>query len=185
MVENFTPIQSNTLSTRAKLRNAVWCLVNKTLFRWTPSRFGIFRKYRVWLTRLFGSKIDYSCSLMPSCKIEYPWNVTMGALSSLGEDSWVYAMAPISVGEKSCIGKDVYLLTGSHDIESPRFTLVTKHISIGSAVWLSTGVRVLPGVSIGDGCVAGASAVLTKDVEPWTVVGGNPAKFIKKRVLEQ
>lgn len=184
MIEQFNPIQSNTLCTRDKIKNALWGIVNKTFFRWTPSRFGVFRKYRVWLTRLFGSKIDYTCSLMPSCDIEYPWNVTMGTLSSLGENSWVYAMAPITIGEKSCVGKDVYLLTGSHDVRSSNFTLVTKRISIGSAVWLSTGVRVLPGVSIGDGCVAGASAVITKDVEPWTIVGGNPAKVLKKRELK-
>ena len=102
----------------------------------------------MWLTRLFGSKIDYTCSLHPSCKIEYPWNVTMGGLSSLGEQSWVYAMAPITIGEKSCIGKDVYLLTGSHDVNSPHFTLVTRNITIGSAVWLATGCKVLPGICI-------------------------------------
>lgn len=89
MISLFNPIQTNGLSRNEKIKNLLWGTVNSTIFRWSPSRLGIFRRYRVWLTRLFGSKIDYTCSLHPSCKIEYPWNVTMGGLSSLGEQSWV------------------------------------------------------------------------------------------------
>lgn len=184
MLSLFNPIQTNGLSRNEKIKNLLWMTVNSTIFRWSPSRLGIFRRYRVWLTRLFGSKIDYTCSLHPSCKIEYPWNVTMGCLSSLGEKSWVYAMAPITIGEKSCIGKDVYLLTGSHDVNSPYFALITRRITIGSAVWLATGCRVLPGICIGDGVVASAASLICKDVERWAIVGGNPAKFIKKRELK-
>lgn len=138
----------------------------------------------MWLTRLFGSKIDYTCSLHPSCKIEYPWNVTLGYLSSLGEKSLVYAMAPVTIGEKSCIGKDVCLLTGAHDVNGPHFTLVTRSITIGSAVWLATGCKVLPGICIADGAVASAASLISKNVERWTVAVGKPAKFIKKRELK-
>lgn len=183
-IDSFEPIQTNALTKKEKIKNFIWWLVNITLFKWSPSKFSVFRKYRVWLTRLFGSRIDYSCSLHPSCIIEYPWNVSIGKYSSVGEFAWVYAMAPISIGEKTCIGKDVYLLTGSHDIRSKNFNLVTNDIKIGSAVWIATGGRVLPGVSIGDGCVAGAFSVICKNVDPWTVVGGNPAKFIKNRELK-
>lgn len=93
-------------------------------------------------------------------------------------------MDKICIGEKTCIGKDVYLLTGSHDVSSPYFRLITKPINIGSCCWLTTGVTVLPGVSIGDGCVVSANSTLAKDVDPWTIVGGNPAKFIKKRMIK-
>ena len=91
-------------------------------------------------------------------------------------------MAPITIGEKSCIGKDVYLLTGSHDVNSPYFALITRRITIGSAVRLVTGCRLLPGICIGDGVVASAASLICKDVERWAIVGGNPAKFIKKRI---
>ena len=76
------------------------------------------------------------------------------------------------------------LITGSHDISSPAFKLTTKSIAIGDNVWVATGATILPGVMIGEGAVVAAGAVVTKDVEPWTVVGGNPAKFIKKRELK-
>lgn len=100
--------------------------------------------------RAFGAKIDWTASVHPKAKIEYPWNLTMGSLSSLGEKSWVYAMAPITIGEKTCIGKEAYLITGSHNISSNGFELITKPITIGNCCWLTTGVTVLQGITIGD-----------------------------------
>lgn len=103
----------------------------------------------------------------------------------MGEKCWVYAMAPISIGEMSCIGKDVYLLTGSHDIEKSTFDLVTKPITIGKGCWIATSSTVLPGVTIGDYCVVAANSVVIKNWESYSVVGGNPAKFIKKRIIKE
>ena len=74
-------------------------------------------------------------------------------------------------------------MTGSHDVQASRFDLVTKPIKIMDNVWIATGAYLMPGVTIGEGAVVGAGAVVTKDVEPWTVVGGNPATLIKKREL--
>ena len=102
----------------------------------------------------------------------------------IGDNAWVYALAPIEIGSRCCVGEDVRLLTGSHDVQSPNFTLVTKPIVIKDNVWVATGATILLGVTIGEGAVVGCAAVATKDVEPWTVVGGNPAKFIKKRELK-
>lgn len=137
------------------------------------------------LVRLFGGQIDWNVSLHPSANIDYPWNLKMKNKSSLGEKCWVYAMAPISIGEMSCIGKDVYLLTGSHDIEKSTFDLVTKPITIGKGCWIATSSTVLPGVTIGDYCVVAANSVVIKNWESYSVVGGNPAKFIKKRIIKE
>ncbi|MCR5183712.1 MAG: hypothetical protein K6B46_03325 [Opitutales bacterium] len=90
-------------------------------------------------------------------------------------------MEQISIGSKTCIGDDVRILTGTHDIFSEEFHLVKKPVKIGSCVWIATGATILPGVMIGDGAVVGACSVVTKNVEPWTVVAGNPARVIRKR----
>lgn len=135
------------------------------------------------LLRLFGANVDWRASVHPKAKIEYPWNLRMGALSSLGENTWIYAMAPITIGEKTCIGKDVYLITGSHNISSNKFELITKPICIGDCSWLTTGVTVLQGCEIGDYCVVAANSTVTKNIESFSIVGGNPAKFIKKREI--
>lgn len=183
-IESFKPIQTNAMPIKDKVKNLAWCMVNSTLFRFTPPILTFFRKYRILLLKLFGADIEWTVSIHPNAKIEYPWNLKMGNLSSLGKNSWIYAMDKICIGEKTCIGKDVYLLTGSHDIASSTFNLITKPINIGSCCWLTTGVTVLPGVSIGDGCVISANSIVAKTFDAWNVVGGNPAKFIKKRVIK-
>ena len=77
------------------------------------------------------------------------------------------------------------MLTASHDVSSPHFDLVRKPVVICDNVWIAMGAIVLPGVTIGEGAVVAAGAVVAKDVLPWTVVGGNPARFIKKRELTE
>lgn len=179
----FEPIQTNTLPLRDKCKNLVWLLVNKTLFRFSPPKFFIFRKWRICLIRLFGGQVAWSCSLHPSVQIEYPWRISMGELSSIDEKSWVYALDNIQIGERCCIGKEVYLLTGSHDISSPTFDLACKPVRINDNVWIAPRSIILPGVTVGQYCVTAVGSVITKDVAPWHVVGGNPAKFIKKREI--
>lgn len=136
------------------------------------------------LLKLFGANVDWTSSIHPSAKIEYPWNLKIGPLSSLGEKSWIYAMAPITIGEKTCIGKEAYLITGSHNISSNNFELITRPINIGDCCWLTTGVTILPGVEIGNYSVIAANSTVTKSVDSWSVMGGNPAKFIKKREIK-
>ena len=109
----------------------------------------------------------------------------MGERSSLSNGVWAYCLDRITIGSRVCISEDVRLLTGTHKLTSPTFDLVTKPITIKDNVWVATGAIVLPGVTIGEGAVVAAGAVVTKDVEPWTVVGGNPAKMIKKRELKE
>lgn len=180
----YNPVQTNEMPFSDKLKNLLWGLVNSTLFRFTPPQFEIFRKYRISLLRLFRAKADWKASVHPTAKIEYPWNLTIGPLSSIGEKAWIYAMSPISIGEKTCIGKDAYLITGSHNIYSNNFELITKPITIGNGCWLTTGVTVLQGCEIGDFCVVAANSTVTKSFEPYSVIGGNPAKFIKKRIIK-
>jgi len=107
----------------------------------------------------------------------------MGDLSSLGEKSWIYAMDKITIGQKCCIGKEVHLLTGTHDISKSTFDLVIKPVTIDDYSWIATRSTILPGVTIGKLNVIAANSVVTKCTDDSIVVGGNPAKFIKKRVI--
>lgn len=136
------------------------------------------------MLRAFGANVSMQASIHPSAKIDYPWRLTMGDRSSLGKKSWAYCLNNITIGENTCIGQDVYLLTGSHDISSSNFTLITKPIVIGDGVWVATGSTVLPGITLSDMTVVGASSVVVKSTEPNDVIGGNPALFIKKRILK-
>ena len=185
MVSLYNPSQRSLerASLKVILLNKLWMCFQNTMFRYSWR----FNRFRMMLLRLFGAKLFVKkgsyVSIQPGVSIASPWNLLIGALSSIGDNTWVYALDKITIGQKTCIGEYVKLLTGYHDITTWNFQFRTKPISIGSCVWIATGATVLPGVTIGDGAVVAAEAVVTKDVEPWTVVGGNPAKFIKKRVV--
>ena len=165
------------------LLGKLWNCFQFTVFRWSWR----FNGFRCALLRVFGAKLAAKrggVSVHSGARIDGPWRLSVGATSSIANHAWVYALDKIEIGEKTCVGEYVKLLAGYHDIATTNFAFRTKPIKIGSCVWIATGAMVLPGVTIGDGAVVAAGSVVTKDVEPWTIVGGNPARFIKKRILK-
>lgn len=107
----------------------------------------------------------------------------MGAYACLSENVDCYSVDEIIIGAQATVSQGVKLCTAGHDITSKTMELTTKSIVVGDNAWVAAWSIVVPGVTVGNGAVVAAGAVVTKDVEPWTVVGGNPAKFIKKREL--
>lgn len=88
---------------------------------------------------------------------------------------------PIRIGSDVSIGPEASLLTLGHDPQSSTFANKGGEIVIGDRAWIAYRAIILPGVTIGEGAVVGAGSVVTKDVEPYTIVAGNPARIIKKR----
>jgi putative colanic acid biosynthesis acetyltransferase WcaF len=108
----------------------------------------------------------------------------MDEYSCLDEDVNCYNVAPIRIGAQSTVSQGAFLCTASHDITNANNPLVTTPIVIDQQAWVAAEAFIGMGVTIGEGAVVGARAAVFKDVEPWTVVGGNPAKFIKKREVK-
>ena len=160
----------------------VWKIVWLVLFRTTP-RGNLFRVWRIALLKLFGAHVKWSSNVLPSCRIWQPWKLTMGKYACLSEDVDCYSVDEIEIGDQATVSQGAILCTAGHDISSASMELVHKPICIKHSAWVSGWVIVLPGVTVGDGAVIGAGSVVTKDVAPWTVVCGNPADFVKHRVL--
>ena len=152
------------------------------MFRPFGSRF--LKKWRVFILKCFGAKIDWSSHVYASVKIWAPWNLEIGKNSSLGPKVDCYNQGKISIGENTVISQKVYLCASTHDYTKKDFPLLLKPITIGNGVWIAADAFVGPGVKIEDLTVIAARAAVTKDVEKNTVVGGNPAKFIKSRKIE-
>lgn len=157
---------------------ALWRLINMTVFRVLPNGF------RIMLLRLFGAQIGKQCLIYGSVKVYVPWNLKMGDAVCFGPRAEIYDKDVISIGSGVIVSQDTWLCTASHDISDPRMALKLKPITIGSDVWIAAKASVLPGVEIGDGAVVGACAVVTKDVPPWSVAVGNPAKVVNNRKIE-
>ena len=169
------------ISSATRGRRMRWGLVWALLFRVTP--YFIMRRWRVLLLQRFGMKCGDHIAVCPSVRIWAPWNIETDRCVAIDDEVNLYSVDKIKIGTKVAISREAFICTASHDITKPNRPLVTAPITICDGVWIGARAIVLPGVTIGEGAVVAAGAVVTKDVEPWTVVGGNPAKFIKKREL--
>lgn len=105
----------------------------------------------------------------------------IGENSSIGRNSYLDLRGGIEIGHNVSISPDVKLITAQHEINDSEFKYITKKIKINDFVWIGTSAIILPGVEIGEGAVVAAGSVVTKNIEPYEVVGGNPAKKIKNR----
>lgn len=175
----------NRHSLKSKALRVVWGCVWLLLFRPTPDRgLELFVRWRVFLLRIFGAKIGEHCAIRNSCKIWQPWNLEIGDWVALSEDCDIYSVDKIRIGNQTTISRGAFLCCASHDVTSPIMELTYAPITIGSNAWIAARAIILPGRNVGDGAVVAAGAVVKEDVEPWTIVGGNPARFIKKRILK-
>jgi putative colanic acid biosynthesis acetyltransferase WcaF len=133
--------------------------------------------------RLFGAKIGAGTSIYPSARIWAPWNLEMGDRSGIADGAEIYNVDKIVLEEEAIVSQFAFLCTASHDITDPGRRLMTAPIHLGRQAWVCAAAYVGMGVTVAEGAVVAARAVAVKDVAPWTVVGGNPARFIKQRVL--
>lgn len=122
---------------------------------------------------------------MASVKVWAPWNLELGDSVAIGFDTFCYNPAKIIIENYVTISQRSHLCAASHDITKSTHPLITAPIIIKSNTWIATDAFVAMGVTIEKGAVIGATASVYKDVPAWTVVGGNPAKFIKKRVINE
>lgn len=172
----------NWLSWRNKIGRATWKVAYTLFFRFlTPS---IFNCWRLFLLRLFGAKIHPRAHVYATARIWAPWNLVVDEYAAIGPNVNVYNTGMISIGAHTTISQGAYLCPGSHDISNPKFPMICAPLTIEDQVWVATEAFVGGmGTTIKQGAVIGARACVFRDVEKWQVVGGNPAKFIKKREL--
>jgi len=158
----------------------LWRLVWLTVWQLAPRRIPALRSM---ILRAFGAKVTLRSNICSSVYIEMPWLLEMDRWISIGPRVRVYNLGGVKIGHHVAISQDVYLCGGTHDYTDPTYPLLRQKITIGNNVWIAAGAFIGPGVTIGDGAVVGARAVVVADVAPWTVVAGNPARFIKAREL--
>lgn len=169
------------LSVGNKLLRGAWLISSAVFFR--PFAGPIFRYWRSLVLRLWGAKVGKRCAIAAGAKIWAPWNLELGDYVAVANGAELYNVAKLEICNHVTVSQDAYICTASHDIGYKLKPLVFGSMTIGDFAWICAKSIVLKGVTVGEGAVVAAGAVVTKDVAPWTVVGGNPAKFIKKRVL--
>jgi putative colanic acid biosynthesis acetyltransferase WcaF len=164
-------------------KRLIWYFVNRTIFCLLIGK--PFRTTRNMLLRVFGAKIHSKSMIYSSCKVWAPWNLELGKYCCVGPNTQLYNKGHIIIKDNSIVSQGAFLNTASHDITKSHHPLITAPIIVEDQAWIAADAFIMMGVTVGQGAVVGARACVFKDVEPWTVVGGNPAKFIKKREITQ
>lgn len=160
----------------------LWWLLQGTLFAWSPQfMFG----WRRWLLRLFGAKIGKGVLIRPTVRITYPWKLTIGDHSWVGDFAEIYTLGPIEIGRHAVVSQYCYLCTGSHDHSSPTFDISAKPIVIEDEAWVAAGAFVHPGVTIAKGSVVAAKSVVRESTVAYGVYAGAPLRFLRDRRLQR
>lgn len=161
----------------------------KTAFKWiflnsivTP----MYSKHlRAFILRKMGSKIAKGVSIYRNCYIWEGSNLEIGSGSTIGFKVHLDDRMGIKIGENVTIASEVMIWTLHHDYNDIHFKGIGGSVVIEDYAWICSRAIILPGVIIGQGAVIASGAVVTKDVAPWSVVGGIPAKKISEREMKQ
>jgi acetyltransferase-like isoleucine patch superfamily enzyme len=107
--------------------------------------------------------------------------LTMGARSTIGQRCYIDARGGIRIDSNVSVAREAALLTATHIPDAPNFAGRVLPIHLHQRCWIGLRALVMPGVNIGEGAIVGAGALVTSDVDPYTIVSGVPAKVLRKR----
>jgi putative colanic acid biosynthesis acetyltransferase WcaF len=162
---------------RDKLARLLWAFAYYAAFRFSP----VFAHgWRRAILRAFGAQVAPRVAIYPSARIWAPWRLRLDEGATVGGGAELYNVAPIHVGEEAVVSQYAYLCTASHD-HRREFQLIAASVEVRRHAWVAAGCFIGPGVTIEEGAVAAARAVVTRSVPPWTVVAGNPARIVGRR----
>lgn len=136
---------------------------------------------RIGAVRAWGADIHRSATLYHGFQVRSARRLTIGARTSVGDGAILDARGGLTIGSDVNLSTQVHIWTAQHAWDSPDFAYVSAPVHIGDHAWLSTRVTVLPGVSIGEGAVVAAGSVVTKDLPPYGLYGGVPARKLRQR----
>ena len=156
---------------RSAIFTQLWWIVQSLLVHPSPQ---VFYGWRRFVLRSFGATVGVGVLIRPTVRVTYPWKVRIGDHCQIGDRAELYSLGDITIGDDVVISQDSYICTGSHDHRAADFPLVIRPVVIHDQVWIAAGAFIAPGVVIGRGAVVGARSIVLSDVEPATIVAGQP-----------
>lgn len=163
------------------LKRFLNCLLDFELMlvRWVG--FIPFHTIRNLVYRIVGVKLGKRATLHMWANFFYPPNIKIGEGTIVGDHAFLDGRAPLTIGKQVDIASSVAIYNSEHNLESPFFEAIVASVEIGDYCFIGPRVTILPGVKIGKGAVVAAGAVVTKDVEEYSIMGGVPAVRIGER----
>lgn len=172
-----TPYQS-PWSMRQRLGMLLWNFCWTVFCVWTPKPFNLWRL--LWL-RFFGAQIEGRPFVHQRARIQIPWNLVLRDRACLGDRANAYTLGEIEIRRGATIAQEAYLCTGTHDFSDPALPLQVGKITIGEDAFIGARAFIMPGVTVGDRAVIGASSLVTYDMPESMICAGNPCKPMRPR----
>ena len=162
-------------------KRSLWYVIN-IVFLNTPIPFPSFLKRTI--LRIFGAEIGKGVVIKPCINIKYPWMLSVGNHSWIGEGVWIDCLGNVNIGANCCISQGAFLLCGNHNFSVSSFDLIVGDITLEDGVWLGAKSIVTTGVTCHTHSVLSAGSVTSKDLEAYSIYRGNPAEKIKSRTVK-
>jgi len=180
---SYQSLNKFTLPKNFRGRSAVtvqlWWIVQASFFSWSPQ---FAYKWRNFLLRCFGAKIGKGVIIRPTVRVTYPWKLTIGDFSWVGDNAELYTLGEIEIGSNVVISQKSYLCAATHDYTKETFDMIDKKITIEDEVWLAADVYIAPGITVKKGALVGARSSVFNDLPAGMICVGSPAKPVKPRV---
>lgn len=161
-----------------RVQRQLWSVVWIVLYRPSPR---IAHAWRAWLLRCFGAKLGPRCRFYPASRVWAPWNLQCEDTVMVADGAELYNPAPMLLASHAIVSQGAYLCGATHDYNDPKFPVVSFPMRLGRYAWVAARACVSPGVNLGDGAILGLASVATKDLEPWSIYAGVPARKVKER----
>ncbi|PCI99609.1 MAG: colanic acid biosynthesis acetyltransferase WcaF [Flavobacteriales bacterium] len=166
---------------RNKLIELIWYCCNAVFLN---SYIIPISSFKVFILKLFGAKIGKGVNIKPKVNIKYPWKLTIGDYSWIGEKVWIDNLDQVTIGENCCLSQGAMLLCGNHDFKKSTFDLIVKPIVLKDGCWVGAKAIVCPGVILNENAVLSVASIATSNLEFNSIYQGNPAIKIKNRITE-
>ncbi len=138
---------------------------------------------KILLLRLFGAIVGKGVVIKPGVNIKYPWYLTVGDYSWIGERVWIDNLSMVTIGAHCCLSQGAMLLCGNHHFGKVTFDLMVQPIVLEDGVWLGAQSVVSPGITCGSHSVLSVMSVASQNMDSYFVYRGNPAVKVKERPL--
>ena len=160
----------------------VWSLFNYYIF---DSALPIPYTIKRFLLLLFCAKVGAGLVIKPKVRIKYPWRLTVGDFCWIGESVWIDNLEDVYIGNNVSISQGAMLLTGNHDYTKSDFPYRLGKIIIEDGAWIGAKSVVCPGITCASHSILTVNSVASKNLDSWSIYAGNPAVFIRMRVMDK
>ncbi len=167
---------------RPRAVEAAWYII-KLIFFLSPLPWPSGLKCR--LLRDFGCTVGSGLVLRPRVNIHFPWKLEIGDHVWIGERTEILNLETVILEDHSTLSHDVYIAAAGHDSSSATMAYKNRPVRVGRSAWVTSRAFIGPGVTVGEGAVVGAGAVVLRDVEPMSVMVGNPAVRVATRRIRR